>query len=68
MRKTRRVFHTVRYAVRYCDNVTARQARLHTEASLSVAALEAGVRVGAVREVRDVDRLLWFDVDLTRVF
>jgi len=68
MPKKRQVFHTIRYAVRYCDNVTAQQARLHTEASLSMTAVQHGVKVGKVREVRDFDILTHYDVDLTRVY
>ena len=68
MRKTRKPFHTVYYSARYTDGITARTARLHTEASLSMTALQYGVRVGRVTEVRDFDVLRGYNVELTRVF
>lgn len=61
----RRVVHTQRWAVRYCDGMTARQARLHTEAMLTMDMVARGFRVGKVREVRDLDRLLRYEVEVT---
>ena len=68
MRKTRKVFITRYYSARYTDGITARTARLHAEASLSQTAIIHGVKVGRVSEVRDLDRLLGYRVEFTRVF
>lgn len=68
MRKTRKPFVTRYYSARFTDGITARTVRLHAEASLTTTALQYGVRVGRVSEVRDLDRLLGYRVEFTRVF
>ena len=68
MRKTRKTFYTRFYSSRFTDGISARTVRLHAEASLNTNALLHGVKVGRVSEVRDLDRLLGYRVEYTRVF